>query len=63
MNQNNSLEMLKQQFANNPLFNRAIEMAKDKDESDLEQIARNLCKEKGINLEDAWNAFQKQFKF
>ena len=42
----------------NPLFMRAQEMAKGKNEVELEQIARNICKEKGID----YDAAKQQFK-
>lgn len=46
----------------NPLFQRAQEMANGKSEQELEQIARNLCQQRGINFEDAFNQFkQSQF--
>jgi hypothetical protein len=61
--QNNNLEALRQQLSSNPLFNRAEEMAKGKSEAELEQIARNLCAQRGIDLEEAWKMFQQQFKF
>jgi hypothetical protein len=38
-------------------------MAKGKSEAELEQIARNLCAQRGIDLEEAWKMFQQQFKF
>lgn len=39
---------------NNTLFKRAQEMAKGKDENELKQIAQNICKEKGIDYEKAF---------
>ena len=63
MKQNNNLELLRQQFINNPLFNRAEEMASGKSPEELEQIARNLCQQRGIDINEAWKAFQKQFNF
>lgn len=44
-----------------PLFKRAQEMAKGKSEAELQQIALNLCKERGLDFEEAFTAFQKQF--
>ena len=43
---------------NNTLFKRAQEMAKGKDENELKQIAQNICKEKGIDYEQAMRQFQ-----
>lgn len=57
------IKKLKEQYSSNPLFNRAEKMANGKSSKELEQIAKNLCKEKGISFEDAWRFFQQQFKF
>lgn len=57
------IERLKSQYSNNPLFSRAKKMANGKSPKELEQIAKNLCKEKGISFEEAWRFFQQQFKF
>lgn len=44
---------------NNPLFKRAQQMAEGKNEKELEQTAKNLCKQKGIDIEQAYKEFQK----
>ena len=49
-------------LTSNPLFQRAKEMAKGKNENELRQIALNICKEKGLDLDSAYNMFQQQFK-
>lgn len=41
------------------LFNRAKEMTRGKTESELEQVARNICAEKGISYESALQQFNK----
>lgn len=46
----------------NPLFQRAQEMAKGKTEQEIKQIALNICREKGIDVDSAFNLFQQQFK-
>lgn len=38
-------------------------MASGKSPEELEQIAKNLCKQRGINFDEAWKTFQQQFKF
>lgn len=55
----NRLEMM---FKNNPLFARAKQMAQGKSENELKQVANNLCKQRGISLDDAYNQFQSQMK-
>lgn len=51
-------KLSKQMMQNNPLFKRAEEMAQGKSEKELEQVARNLCEQRGINLEQAYKQFQ-----
>lgn len=49
-------------LTSNPLYQRAQEMAKGKNETQLREIALNICKEKGIDFENAFQQFQLQFK-
>lgn len=46
---------LKQRMANNPMMNNVINMAQKNDVNGLEQFARNLAKEKGVNIDDYYN--------
>jgi hypothetical protein len=46
---------------NNPLFQRATQMAQGKSEQELKQIASNLCKQRGINMDEAYRQFEQQF--
>lgn len=46
--------MQNQQIMNSPLGN-AVNAASHGDQKTLEEIARNMCKEKGINPDDAFN--------
>lgn len=58
----NMMEMMVNKiFGNNPAFKRAQEMATGKSEKEIQQIAINLCKEKGIDINKAYSEFQKQF--
>ena len=41
----------------NPLYARAQQMANGKSPEEIEQIAKNICKEKGINYEQAMSQF------
>lgn len=45
-------------FSNNPLFQRAQQMAQGKSEKELEQTAANLCQQRGINMQHALKEFQ-----
>lgn len=59
----NPMEMImNQMFGNNPMFQRARQMAEGKNEQEIKQIASNLCKQRGINIDDAFKQFQTQMK-
>ena len=45
----------------NPLFQRAVQMCQGKSEAELIQTAENICKEKGISVEEAKQAFNSMF--
>ena len=45
----------------NPLYQRALEMSQGKTPQELHQIAMNICMEKGIDFNQALEAFKKQF--
>lgn len=54
------------QAMSNPILKNAMDMANKGDTKGVEQLARNLCKEKGINVDDAvrqiktiWNAIKR----
>lgn len=51
-------QMMNQQLSGNPLFQRAQEMARGKSPQELEQVARNLCQQRGIDLDSAMNQFK-----
>lgn len=53
-------QMLNQMLNNNPMFLRAKQMAQGKSEEELKQIANNLCQQRGIDLEQAYDEFKKQ---
>lgn len=55
------MSQMQNQLMNNPLFKRAQEMASGKSEQELEQIAKNLCQQRGINLDEAKNQFAQMF--
>lgn len=54
-------QMVNQMLRSNPLFQRAQQMAQGKSEEELKQIANNLCKQRGIDLNEAYAQFEKQF--
>lgn len=44
----------------NPMFQRAQQMAQGKNQQQLEQTAKNLCQQIGIDYNDALNQFNNQ---
>ena len=57
MNPQNLMNLLSN-YKTNPLFSRAQQIANGKNEQELEQIARNICQEKGINFDQAMSQFK-----
>lgn len=55
------MNMLKQQAGNNPVMNNALQMMGKGDNAGLEKLARNLCKERNINPDEAFNQIKGQF--
>lgn len=55
------MNMMKQQAGNNPVMNNALHMMEKGDNAGLENLARNLCSEKGINPDEAFNQIKGQF--
>lgn len=51
------------QFSDNPIAKNAMQMAQKGDTQGIEQMARNLCKEKGIDFNKAFADFKNQFHF
>lgn len=49
------------QIMSNPLMKNTIEMAQKGDMQGIEQMARNLCKEKGLNADDVINQIKSKF--
>lgn len=56
----NQVQLMKQLMTSNPMFLRAQEMARGKTPEQLQQIAKNLCQEKGIDFDQALAQFKKQ---
>ena len=51
------------QIMQNPIAKNTIEMAQKGDMNGIEQMARNLCKEKGIDFDKSFSDFKNQFHF
>ena len=53
------LSMLEQQTKINPFAANLLQLAKGNKSGEIEQIARNLAKEKGIDFDTEFNNFKK----
>ena len=49
------------QMMQNPIIKNTVQMAQSGDAKGIEQLARNLCKEKGINADDMFNQIKDKF--
>lgn len=52
------ISILQQQGNNNPIFQNAMDLAKKGDMAALEQIARNLAQQRGLNFDEEFNKFK-----
>ena len=55
------MQMLQQQ--NTPMSSNILNMAERKDTVGLEQLARNLCQQRGIDFDSEFKAFKEQLGF
>lgn len=55
--------MMSQQLQSNPLFKRAQQMADGKSPEEIQHICKNLCQQKGIDLDQAIDQFKNQFGY
>lgn len=53
--------MLSQQAGNNPMMKNVLDMVQNNDAAGVEQLARNLAKEKGIDADNAISQLKQQF--
>ena len=49
------------QMMQNPIIKNTVQMAQSGDAKGIEQLARNLCKEKGIDADDMFNQMKNNF--
>ena len=54
------LRLLEQEASSTPLGKNLIELARQNRTSDIERIARNLAKERGIDYDKEFNAFKQK---
>lgn len=52
------LSMLEQSTAGNPVLENLLSLAKNNDQAGIEQFARNMMKERGLDFDTEFNAFK-----
>lgn len=55
------MNMMKQQAGTNPVMNNALQMMEKRDSQGLEQLCRNLGKEKNVDIDQMMNQIKNQF--
>lgn len=58
---NQAMNQMMARFQNNPFFQQAQQMAQGKSDEELKQTCMNICKNRGINFNQAMSQFQSQF--
>lgn len=53
--------IMPQEMANTPMGQNVMGMAQNNDSKGLEQIARNICKEKGVDPDQAYSSIAQLF--
>ncbi len=59
--QNQMNQLFQSLISSNPLFQKAYQMAQGKSNDELQSIAANMCKERGVDMQSAFAAFKQQF--
>jgi hypothetical protein len=54
------INILEQNSANQPFMQNLLNLAKNGRTMDIEKIARNIAKERGIDFDQAFNSFKSQ---
>lgn len=56
------MQILEQRASSSPMYANILNLAKNGNTAELEQIARNLCKEKGLDYDTEFNSFKNGLK-
>ena len=57
----NPQQMINKALGNSPISNNLIEMINKKDQKGIEQLARNLAKEKGLDADKLFEQYKNKF--
>lgn len=61
MSGGNPMQIMTGMFGNNPMFQQAVNMANGKSAEQIQQVAKNICGQKGIDYNSIQNMFENQF--
>jgi spore germination protein YaaH len=53
--------LLENQSANNPMLSNLLQLAKSNDGKGIEQVARNMMKERGLDFDTEFNKFKQMY--
>lgn len=53
-----AMTLLEQQAGNNPMFANLLKLAKNNQTKEIENFARNVCQEKGVDYDSEFNRFK-----
>lgn len=56
----NPQQLIRQALGNNPMANNLMNLIGNKDAKGLEQMARNMAKEKGLDADRMFNAYKEK---
>lgn len=56
----NPQQFVKQALGNNPMVNNLMNLISNKDAKGLEEMARNMAKEKGIDADKLYNTYKQK---
>ena len=62
MNSHDNLFQMLEEVNRSPCVQKAENMAKGKFEKEIMEIAKNICREKGINIDEAYAQFKSFMK-
>ena len=54
------MQMLQQKAGNSPMGQNLLKMAQNNDGKGIEQVARNLCAQRGLDFDKEFAAFKQQ---
>lgn len=58
----NNIEQMISKMSGNPMIGNLVKLARNGDTKSVENFARNLCQEKGIDFDKEFAKFMKNFK-